>query len=370
MFGGWFDNKFGPIGIDMGSHSIRAMQLERTLSGTRVHAAASASLPADLPAGPARIDLLAPVLKRLLTSAPFKGRRVVTCLPATSVQYKSMRVPPMPAAELMAAVQWEAIDRMRLPAEGASIQFFDAGQVRQGDETREEVIVMAALPEVVRDHMELLKLCKLQPEAIDAVPGALARAFAGADQGKSDCPAQLIVDIGSSSSKVLVTRGGQVVFFKLVDLGGRKFDQATAEHLKIPLPEAIELRRSLSSNATSDASTTSERSDSIRRNVGESVRNIAVDLGKEIALCLRYYSVTFRGGKPETLQLAGGEAHNDLISKVLSDEVAIPVEPARPLVGIELTNSSLNPEASHSEWAVAAGLSLRQETPARLRGAA
>ena len=58
------------------------------------------------------------------------------------------------------------------------------------------------------------------------------------------------------------------------------------------------------------------------------------DLTKEISLCLRYYSVTFRGQRPSRVRLMGGEAHDPQLVTMLSGALSISVEAGAPLFSL------------------------------------
>jgi type IV pilus assembly protein PilM len=371
VFGGWHDNRHGPIGLDLGARSLRLMQLERIGQGVRVAACASQTLPAELPVGPALVPTLAPIVKQLLKSAPFKGRFVVGCIPSTAIQCKSLRLPPMPPSDLASAVEWEAADRLRLTPDSASVRFFDAGEVRQGDEARREIVALAASNEAIKTHLDLLLASGLEPLAIDAAPAALARALCGAQKDRRDeDPASAVAEVGYSGTRVVIARNGRVIFFKIIDIGGKAFDKAAADFLRLSPSEAYDARRKpVEPRASEDETQQQQPAAPVERAMHESMRGPATELGKEIALCLRYHSVTFRGRKPETLMLGGGEAQPRL-AQVLAHEAGVTVEMAQPFAGIDPGNSGLKSDEPHAPWALSLGLAMRQVKTAHERGAA
>jgi hypothetical protein len=84
------------------------------------------------------------------------------------------------------------------------------------------------------------------------------------------------------------------------------------------------------------------------------------ELGREIALCLRYYSVTFRGQRPQKLKLLGGEAADPLLLGVLNASLGIPVEAGRPLFSVDTSRmDACDRMGFGSEWATAFGLALK-----------
>lgn len=412
MFGGWRQKSRGPIGVDLGAYSVKMIQLEQTASGWAVAAAATGEVPPGTPpAGPQRVESLAPILRTMLGSADFAGATAVSCLPAAAVQYKNLRMPKMPPDELAGAIQWEAADRLKLSAEQIQVQYFDAGEVRQGEESRQEIILLAVERPTVEDHLNLLLRCGLKPAAIDVVPGALARAFAFADadpapaqgdpqaSGAAEPMATAVLDVGYSSSKVLICQSGRVVFFKLIDAGGRKLDRAVAEALKLPIGEAADLRRrsvmvapaapgadaSPKAAAIDGAPSQAAKPESNhsqgeptppRTNMGpvaeEALRATAADLAKELGLCLRYFSVTFRGRRPDRVALVGGEARDPWLARALSEGAGLDVHAGSPLAGfgLERVPELARPGMNQGEWAVALGLALRQTDRKSMRGAA
>ena len=84
-------------------------------------------------------------------------------------------------------------------------------------------------------------------------------------------------------------------------------------------------------------------------------------LGKEIALCLRYCSVTFRGLRPEEITLTGGQAHDPAVVNLLSEHLNLPCRVGLPLKGIDLSSVDLGSDrrATLAEWALCAGLAAR-----------
>lgn len=374
MFGGRWSRQRSPIGVDVGAHGVRLMQLGRAQASGRpmIVAAASAELPAEVrgATGERFQTALTDTVHKLLDTGVFQGRRAVSCLPAASVQYKNLRLPKMPADELKAAVEWEAADRLHLGKDSSAIQFFDAGEVRQGDELREEIILLAAPLAVVEAQTQALVACGLEPEAIDVVPAALAR-VAGltlpTGMSGAELDGQVVIDVGYQSSKVLIARGGRIAFFKLIGIGGRNFDQAAAQALGATLEDAAERRRAIADEAA-DGAEPGERYEQLRA----ALRPVITELGREIGLCLRYYSVTFRGRRPEDAVLVGGEANNPFLPDLLPEIAGIAIKPTDLLAGFDVAapHEALGGTRRRGAWAVAAGLSLRGEHCLRQRSAA
>jgi len=323
------------------------MQVDRQANGLTVLAAARGDLKVESGrCGEAFHKEVSRVILRMLEGGSFRGNLAVSCLPSLVMHYKNLRLPKMPADELAAAVQWEASDRLHL-GEATTIQFFDAGHVQQGTDQRQEIILLAATNKLIDQHTTALVDSGLQPIAIDAIPAALARCL-----GKDDTEGKVrvVIDVGYSSSKVQICHGERVMFYKQIDIGGRAFDQAIIDHLNVTHQEASNVRHNLG-----------QCDEQVRHSVHEAVGPMLVELSREIGLCLRYYSVTFRGQRPDRAILVGGEAHQHDLAAVIGEGAALDVNEDDLLAGFDLSAvSDVVGEASeHNQWVVAAGLALR-----------
>ena len=134
----------------------------------------------------------------------------------------------------------------------------------------------------------------------------------------------MFVNVGASNTMALIARGTDTMFIKYINVGGRHLDEAVARHLKLSLGDAAALRRH---NADRPPP---ERDPEIARGIGDAVRPVLERLAQQLGLCLRYYSVTFRGQPPERLVLGGGEA-TETLAEWLSARLELPCEAGDPL---------------------------------------
>ena len=371
MFGGFWRKSHGPIGVDMGTRCVRMVQLAHHGNDYRVHAAQARWLTGGtLPlAGGDYWQAAERAISDMLSTGGFGGRTAVTMMPAGQVQHQNLRLPAMPIDERDAAVRWEAAGRIQFDGKPAEIQYFDAGEVRQGDERRQEVILLAAPTDAVDAHVQTLVDAGLRLQAIDVSAGALAR-FACAADAQADAAGDavhMIVDVGYSASKVVVASAGRVLFFKVIDIGGQYLDQAVAQRLNLSVEQASELRRSAESGNSDAASANKlfgiEHLDQVVEAMREAVRPAFAQLAKELSLCLRYYSVTFRGTRPEAVQLVGGEAVRQGMAAQLQAEVGLPVRVAdvHGVLGGQTLPDAIAGDGNPAAWATAIGLALRDK---------
>jgi type IV pilus assembly protein PilM len=359
-----------PIGLDLGHDSVKLLQLEvhggqpgykseRSLS---VVAAAKQPIPDEARKNPAkRVELAAPVIDRLLAQQPFVGRNVVATLPRELVHVKNLRLPPLPTNELEAAVRFEALTVFPFDIDDARIEFLPAGEVRQGNETRQEVIVLAVKNSDIEHHVQQLDRCGVVVQALDAEITGLFRAFERFIRRREDeLDVQVLIDIGARRTQVVIGKGRDISFYKPVEIGGLHLLDAISRKLAITVDEARALRhRLLDSTESSEGDVTSKR-DPVRQAVFDATRSVAEELGQELAMCLRYFTVTFRGHRPVRVRLVGGEATDPQLQSIIQTSLNIPVEAGRPLFSVDCSRMrGVDRRGSMSQWTLAMGLSLR-----------
>ena len=354
-----------PVGLDIGAGGVKLLQVR--CDGEQLHLAAADRQPlpdgAD-PAAPASAAV-AELVGRMLRQSDFAGRSVAAALPRGIVHVKTLRLPPMPPTELKSAVELEAAELFPFDPADAEVRHLAAGEVRQGGEPWQEVIVLAAKRAEIDRHLEALHRAGVAVASLDHEPLALYRAAERFVRRRQDEAAvHVLVEVGLRRTQVVIGRGRDVGFVRAVEIGGRHFDEAVTGKLGISAAEASDLRRRMSAGAdVADAA--NRRSggsrDPVRRAVLDATRGVMEALAKELSLCLRYYSVTFRGQRPAKVALVGGEGGNDWLRSILAATLSIPVECGRPLANVNLDRMKLTDRrGSLGEWTVALGLALRQ----------
>ncbi|MCG3179280.1 MAG: Cell division protein FtsA [Phycisphaerae bacterium] len=303
----------------------------------------------------------------LLSSNAFRGRRVVLCLGSDQVMIKNARLPKMPAADMGEAVRWEAADRFPFDVNAGILRFMVAGEVRQGGELRQEVLMLAASDQCIREQLRLLELAGCQPVGMDAQPMALARAVEAfwPISPSEDEPVRVLADLGAETCQLLVMRGRQVVFVKTIEIGSAHLTRAVAESVGTSFEDSHALRLRMGNGATDGAGGDESLAEGskIHRAVTAAMRPVIERLTQEISLCLRYYSVTFRGNRPGTVSFAGGASHDQLLMPMLGEALGMTVQIAGPLTHCRPDEQTCQWGAGAAiggpEWAAALGCCLK-----------
>jgi len=365
-----------PIGIDLGAGGAKIVQLRRTHGGTCALVAAARvdiDRPGAGPLEPERLEALTEGLRKRVESSGFVGRHCVASVDETVLRVRSVRQPRMPREEADRAVQLEAPDRLGFtPDDACRIGWIRAGEVRQGKETREELILVGAMESELARIIEAVAAAGLRPVAIEPSFAACARCMGRRKRRSEDRETtRLVVDVGRRSTGVMVVRGPEVAFYKLLKMGGDAMNAAAAKRLSMDIPTIAQLRRErMSSAAEAESKESGVRDARVQRAMFDAVRPLLDDLAREVALCLRYYTVTFCGQRPEEALVVGGEAREPGLVEALSRALNMEASVGRPFEHIDVARGALpgDRRTEMPEWATAAGLSMRaEETPTRMK---
>jgi type IV pilus assembly protein PilM len=360
-----------PIGVDIGSDSVKLLQMEVADQTLSVIAAACQALP---PAARAqdlkdRTAAAADLVRQMMRHNSFSSRKIIAALPREIVYVKNLRLPMMPMEELRSAIDYEVKNIFPFERKDAHVRFLYAGEVRQGTDARQEVIVLAATHIDVDTFICQLHRSGAVIESLDFEPAAIYRSAERFIRRREDeQEVHVLVDIGGARTQVVIGRGENISFFKPIDIGGQNLNDAVARKLGISQDEARALRRRLIEAGAAQAapSTTSpdeSRRDPVRETVFDATRSIMETLAHEVSLCLRYHSVTFRGHRPARLRIVGGEAADPQLLATFNSALPIPADASRPLHSVD--TSRMRPADRRgfmSEWTTAFGLSLKLTT--------
>jgi type IV pilus assembly protein PilM len=348
------NHRVRPIGLDLGHRSVKMVQLVAHDGQAEVLAARRAPVDLDRLGGAEREQSLGAAIRGLLADGQFRGQRVITALPVEKVRITSVRLAEAEADEADRVLRQEAAERFNLDPAGGTIHYLLAGSVRQGEEVKNEYILFAVDQETVAAHIRLLEGAGLTPVAIDAPPCALFRTFERTLRRQEDKERTVIfIDVGYRYTIVVFGRGGEMSFVKQIAIGMGQFNEEVASALGIGALEAELFRRRLQRNESIDPA--------LRRHAIDALNRTSDELAGEIALCLRYYTVTFRGKPVERAIVAGGGAYEQVLRDALRRHLSVEVEVAEPLRGFEFCPDGIHPQGStgFADLALAVGLSLK-----------
>lgn len=356
---GWFGNNANPIAVDFGTDSVKVLQTESREGSHRLIAAAGTQIPEDIRANPTKRDeFAAESLRKMICDHGFKGKQVVTCLPAGHMSVQHMRVAKMNNDELCKTLRFEAAGKLPFDAGRAVIKHMIAGEVYEEGQAKTEVIVMAASRESVDRHLAILSKTKLEVVGIHVEPVAIMECFSNQLKKKGDEEVStMFVDLGGGSTHVVIAHGKTMAFAKHIQIGGDVMTQHAAKATGKQTHEVRQLRMQMAGAAHSHVML----DEATLRKITAALLEPIDALITELELCVRYYESIFQGKGIDRLIFIGGESRNVAICQSIAQRLGLAAtlgDPMSRLIRDEKSKSSLDLRQPQPGWAVAVGLSI------------
>ncbi len=356
---------WGPIGLDLNRDCIRMVQLCTTREGLVIAAAHERKVHSSDEQG----DLHArwrSTLQRMLEEYDFRGKRVVVGCPPDLLKITPVRFNESEDEQGCMEMQRQAAWRLGWDPELYTIESIPAGRVTQQDQAKVEVILMAAENQGIRALLEQLDEVGVEVVGLDPIPCAVFRNAQRSMKRKGE-PDQLtvFVDVGRGFTHVVFGRDETISFIKQIPLGTEHFLREITQKLGIDTLQAELLRaKAYQPCSDHDSDDTSEGvilERGIRQAVMDADTTISEELCREMGLCLRYYTVTFRGQRVHRVVFSGGEGEEGILQSTIGRVMHVPVQSIDPFEGLISSRQHLPCSVKeHSRpWAVATGLALK-----------
>ncbi|WP_188630480.1 type IV pilus biogenesis protein PilM [Oceanisphaera marina] len=218
------------IGVDFGSHSIKALALTGLPHACRLAAMASVATPAGSILDHQLQDIppVVSALKQLRRLLDCSYHNVATAVTGSSVTSKIIQVPASLTADVLALhIDQEAAQHLPFPLDEISLDFEVLGPSEQHPE-RNKVLLSAARTDNINSRVDALQQAGWQTRVVDIGSHALARAISAllvaqphlvTIASPPDAPHLLaVVDIGAQGLTFMVMADNEVIHTRLQHL--------------------------------------------------------------------------------------------------------------------------------------------------------
>jgi len=345
-----------PIGLDLGSSAVKMVQLRQTDQEYELLAADWAQVPPSCRTdAKARLRFLTAAIRKMMASNKFLGNKCVLSLPAGATFLQHVKVPKLPPDQTAQAVLAELEGKLPYPLGEAVVRHVTAGDVFGDGEPKQEVVVVAVSRPVLEAYLSMADHAKLDVVGVNVECCAIVECFARVFRRANDAATTtLYVDMGASSTQVVLALGSRIVFARNLAAGGDGIDRAVAEGMNVSVEQGRAVRQDL---LTETADPTAR--DELYRLLDGTIRSI----GDEMTQCLRYYESVFRDSSIGRAIFVGGQAYDKRLCQAIAQRLNLPSQIGDPLVRIRRAegagaNVGLDWRQPQPAWAVAVGLSL------------
>jgi type IV pilus assembly protein PilM len=327
------------LGLDVGSYSVKAVELRGGLRGVRLVRCAEQPLPAGPP------EEREAALFAFVREHNLPLEHVVAALPSDRVTQRHLRFPFTDARRVAQAVPFELEDALPIPLEEAVLAWEPA-------KSREHTDVLAAVSPrgEVTAFLNELRQAGIEPRVLELDGAALANLSSSLPL--SDAP-RLILDVGHKKTNVVLLAEGKPAALRSIPVAGHLLTEALAEDLRIA-PEAAATRKHVHGVFERGSKPATAR-----------VARVLDRLAREVRRTLESLSGDPLGGlSPGEIVLVGGSARLPGLDGWLSQVLGLPC--ARLEVPPGDPELSALAEAGAVVFAQAAALALRGSPTGRV----
>ena len=350
------------IGIDVGSHSIKIVEIEDTKEGMVLKNFGIIGLPQEaiVEGSIKEMEIVSAALKNLLKNLKIKNKNVATSISGYSVIVKKITIPKKERGDLEQSIQREAEQYIPFDISDVNLDFQiltpekeeKEEEKKQEEEEKEEfmdVLLVAAKKDIVEEYVSLLHLSEINPLVLDIDAFALQNVFEISDHEQSGCHA--LVHIGAQQLTINVIDHGVSIFTRDSAYGGAQITSEIQKKLNISYQEAENIKLG------------AKPIENEKRPIIEDIFTTGVSKWcQEIKRALDFVRSTSPNIKIESILLSGGSSLMPGFSKYLGLETDLKVEMLDPFPNIEISERTFDisflkymaPQA-----AVSIGLALR-----------
>jgi type IV pilus assembly protein PilM len=238
----------GRVGLDIGSHAIKGVEVVQRDQELVVRSAGSLALPqAREPGAALDNNTIAAGVKSLWVSAHFESRNVVLALPADRVHVKWLNLEASSRDELDLTARAAAVRGAPFPPENAVVDYRVLASRGTVSQSIYFVMLVAASSMDIDRLLSIAEAAGLCPVAVDINAAAAIRMLdiqrRGAGHLWRGQPLANIT-VGARSTTIAVLRAGELEFSRTVPVGGADFTQSIAEVLGVTSAEAETIKKS------------------------------------------------------------------------------------------------------------------------------
>ena len=241
------------VGLDIGSHSIKVVEIEYSKRGRVLRNFGMITTPPDaiVEGSIKNPEEVSAAIRSLFRNLKVKNKNVAISLSGYSVIAKKIVLDKMEESEIEKAIKEEAekyipyginevnLDYTVLNAGNANGESADEME-RPGDSDRMEVLLVAGKSDIIDEHLALIKAANLNLGVLDVDAFALQNAA----EISIDNPegSYAIITVGASELGINTLQRGLSVFSRDSPYGGDQITKAIMSEYDVPFEEAEKMK--------------------------------------------------------------------------------------------------------------------------------
>lgn len=335
------------IGLDIGSHSIKLVEIVRRKQEAVLLAAGSLPTPpkALSSATPEDIEGVAGVVKKLWKDTGAKSKNVNIALPESQVFTRVIEVPELSPRELTSAIKWEAEQYIPMPLDQVTVDFTILQTAKETGTNKMEVLLVASPKTLVEKYVTILEYADLIPMAVETEIIAAARALVRSAVGVRTV---MVVSLGAQTTDLAIARNGVLAFTRSISAGGEALSRAVAQSFGFEISQAEEFKK-----------TYGLEKDKLEGKIVAAVGPIMDTILAEMKRAIAFYQEKYKEESLGVVILSGGTARVPGMVVYMAENLGIEVQLANPWLGLTRDGRFRVLDSEGPVFSVAVGLAFR-----------
>ena len=344
-----FGKKVAPVGLDIGSRTIKAAEIIETKKGQTLKKFGMTDIaPGLIEEGTINDpESVAESIRQLFKSYNIKKRNIALSIGGYSVIVKKINVSTMAEEQLQESIHFEAEQYIPFDISDVNLDFQILGP-NENNPNQMNVFLVAAKKEMVNDYVNLANLAGLNPCIVDVEAFALQNIFEINYDTEGENIA--LIDIGASKTSLNILKGSSSVFMRDVSLGCGQINQKIISLVNCSFEEADEIKLGQQPDRISE------------EDMKEITSTIVSDWCTEIRRALDFFYSTYPDDQIKRIVLSGGGGNIEEFRELLAAETSAAVETINPF-GKFSVDDSLDPlfiKEIAPQAAICMGLAIRK----------
>lgn len=306
--------KRGVIGLDIGTSSVKALELKQTGRGYQLVNFAMKPIQPQAIVDGAIMDANAIIdaIESLISEAKIRTNNVSMGISGHSVIVKKISLPEMSAEELEESIHWEAEQYIPFDIDDVNLDFQILETAQPMEEGKMDVILVAVKKDKIDESVSLVIQGGLNPVVVDLEAFAMQNAYEinyDVEPGKNVA----LIDIGAGVMNINIIQEGGSVFTRDISIGGNQYTESIQKELNISYEQAESVKR---------GETIEGVDQTMVRNVIESVSD---NLAMEIQRSFDFFRATASERDIQKIIISGGTALTRGLDEYISQRLEVPV---------------------------------------------
>ncbi len=346
----WNSVKKSMVGVDIGSSSVKTVELQGKNNDFQLVSLGYEALPPDSIVDGQIMELnsVSNAIGSIFKEHKIKTTKVAAGVNGHSVIVKNIVLPQMTDDELQESFAWHAEEHIPFDISDVNLDYHVTGTSADAI----QVLMAACKRDKVANVKQAIQLAGKQPAIIDVDAFALQNCY----ELNYDPQAGQVVallNIGASTTNINILNGARSVFTRDATFGGNQYTSLLQKELGLTFDQAERVKRGMPMPEGSE-----------HRDTEPILDTVSDILALEIQKTMDFYRATVEDGESavQKILVSGGGSKLKGLVEFLARRFEIPAEVFDPFRKIRVDSRGFDPEYMREivpEMAIAVGLALR-----------